>query len=449
MDIEPTNHYLHKKLQQINVCLNKNRDAQSSLRDILSMLKPKLEIIKETIAEHKKSVLLGSSNIDFYKNNLPFFANNKLKVLMHKIYKMNNKSLLTVTQELQTRNRLGLTMLDDSDKESSSDEESELEWFSLTNMNKKAIEFDNSIGSRRSLTPETHKNETPTKKRRLKKLKVYSKYYKPQNKVVKRNCKRSLIRRSTLGDEHISYLKMNWGFIEQHFIINYENLKANDYHKISEKLNCTSYLIATEKPITAFEVYKQINNVRKQNQPKQIQWSDEDNSKLIELTGLYQELKWNQIEIHFNNKTASECNKQFIKLKGRKQFTFEDDIRIIYGSVVYAFKWIKISKLLFIRTRKEQQIRERFVNILDPVLTINNPSNDEIFLAAYYRLIGKSWTWIMVHHLPHITDNKILRHYEIFKNNNKELHRDIERIVQWQFDSEKERKNIFRIEKSN
>ena len=284
MDIEPTNHYLHKKLQQINVCLNKNRDAQSSLRDILSMLKPKLEIIKETIAEHKKSVLLGSSNIDFYKNNLPFFANNKLKVLMHKIYKMNNKSLLTVTQELQTRNRLGLTMLDDSDKESSSDEESELEWFSLTNMNKKAIEFDNSIGSRRSLTPETHKNETPTKKRRLKKLKVYSKYYKPQNKVVKRNCKRSLIRRSTLGDEHISYLKMNWGFIEQHFIINYENLKANDYHKISEKLNCTSYLIATEKPITAFEVYKQINNVRKQNQPKQIQWSDEDNSKLIELT---------------------------------------------------------------------------------------------------------------------------------------------------------------------
>lgn len=416
MDIASQRKYFLKKLAAIEACLDANRNAQERLAGVLDTVKPKLAKVNEAINEYFDQRAFRKRNVDFYNKNLPLFANNKIKMIMEKLSKESSDAAKTCPQEFKQE----VDVFNDECSENCSDytissqeDESDFEWDYLPNTQKPVLrarsrlsyeELDDSDDSDTTTKMKVQlKCNQYTKPRRSKKNGLLSKSAKNTSKTIsKRPSKAEL-------------LKINWRRIEEHFHIDYVDLRKNNYESIAERLNNTDYLLSTEEPIFGLDVYKQIVKIYNSVKSKSVKWSEEEKIKLIGLIDLIGVNNWKQIDVYFHDKSAEDCLKAYLDIRGSRGWTFADDIRLIYGVIVFNFSWVTVSTLMFMKTKSQQQARERFANVLDPVLARENPEIHDIYLASFYKVFGYSWTWIMTNKLPHTTDNKLLRDVQLFK----------------------------------
>ncbi|CAK92931.1 unnamed protein product (macronuclear) [Paramecium tetraurelia] len=107
---------------------------------------------------------------------------------------------------------------------------------------------------------------------------------------------------------------------------------------------------------------------------------------------------WVQIAASMINRNPSQCAQRWKRikpddLKKRKPFTKEEDQLILKLVAKYRKNWSRIAKFLPEKTSK--QIRERFINKLNPQIKFEpfTEEEDHIILKAYQE-IGSKWTKI-------------------------------------------------------
>lgn len=416
MEIALKRKYYLKKLKAIDSCLEKNRNVQKNIEGVLETLRPKLFKLNECIKEYFDQKTLKLRNIDFYNKNLPLFANNKIKLMMERLAKEGSDKTGMYPGKFKTNiGEYNDADLSDTFSEYtiSSEEESEFEWNYLPTSKKdtsKSMDTHSNVNFDDSL----NENMINHKKSQIK----FHQYTKPRRKYPKWG----ISQHSKLSDKptrkkelKTELLEMNWRYIEAYFNIDYEDLRKNDYESIAEKLNNTDYLLSTEEPIFGPDVYRQILKISAKYKNSTSNWSPDEEQRLLDLVNLIGTCNWKHIDVYFDDKDANECLKKYIELRGYNGWSFYDDIRLMYGVIVFNFSWATVSIVMFDKTKSQQQTRERFANVLDPVLAMDNPEIHDIYLASFYKAFGSSWTWIMTNKLPHITDNKLLRDVKLFK----------------------------------
>jgi len=99
----------------------------------------------------------------------------------------------------------------------------------------------------------------------------------------------------------------------------------------------------------------------------QKKWTREEDELLIALAEKYNEKHWKEISKRFVKKNSLQCFSRYKRIRPgivKGSWKKEEDVNIIDLVMKYGKSWSKISKLL--GTRNGKQIRDRFINVLDP-----------------------------------------------------------------------------------
>lgn len=138
----------------------------------------------------------------------------------------------------------------------------------------------------------------------------------------------------------------------------------------------------------------QIFSIKKiKNQKK---WTREEDEMLIALAEKYNEKHWKEISKRFVKKNSLQCFSRYKRIRPgivKGSWKKEEDVRIMELVNKYGKSWSKISKIL--GTRNGKQIRDRFINVLDPEIKKGKFSDDEDRkLIALFKQYGPKWATI-------------------------------------------------------
>ena len=137
-----------------------------------------------------------------------------------------------------------------------------------------------------------------------------------------------------------------------------------------------------------------IFTIRKiKNQKK---WSKEEDKLLIQLAQKYNEKNWKEISKNFIKKNPLQCFSRYKRIRPgiiKGTWKREEDLEIVDLVTKYGKQWSKISKL--IKTRNGKQIRDRYINVLDPQVKKGKFSEEEDknLIRLYYEH-GSRWATI-------------------------------------------------------
>jgi hypothetical protein len=135
-------------------------------------------------------------------------------------------------------------------------------------------------------------------------------------------------------------------------------------------------------------IIKKIKNQKK--------WTKEEDEKLIELAGVYHEKHWREISKRFNKKNPLQCFSRYKRIRPgiiKGSWKKEEDQLIIQLVEKHGKFWSKISKI--INTRNGKQIRDRFINVLDPETRKGKFTDEEDrMLVLLYKTHGAKWATI-------------------------------------------------------
>ena len=123
--------------------------------------------------------------------------------------------------------------------------------------------------------------------------------------------------------------------------------------------------------------------------------SNADDSKILQMAKSFNEKHWKEISDNFSNKN----NLQFSKFKNAKEgvikgtWSKEEDEQILELVSHFGKSWSKISK--FLNSRNGKQIRDRYINVLDPAIKKGKFSEEEdkMLIELYYKY-GPKWSTI-------------------------------------------------------
>lgn len=137
-----------------------------------------------------------------------------------------------------------------------------------------------------------------------------------------------------------------------------------------------------------------IFSIRKvKNQKK---WNKEEDKLLIQLAQKYNEKNWKEISSKFNNKNPLQCFSRYKRIRpGIKKGTWkkEEDEQIIKLVKKYGNAWSKISRE--IKTRNGKQIRDRYLNVLDPSVNKDKFTySEDVYLLKLFNKHGPKWAVI-------------------------------------------------------
>jgi hypothetical protein len=125
-------------------------------------------------------------------------------------------------------------------------------------------------------------------------------------------------------------------------------------------------------------------------------WTREEDSKLIYLAQRFHERHWKEISKHFSNKNSLQCFSRYKRIKPgiiKGAWTQEEDNLILELVQTYGKVWSKISKMM--KSRNGKQIRDRFINILDPEIKKGKFTDEEDDkLIKLYMKNGPRWAYI-------------------------------------------------------
>lgn len=136
---------------------------------------------------------------------------------------------------------------------------------------------------------------------------------------------------------------------------------------------------------------KQIFSIKKAR--FQRKWKKEEDQELIHLVKKYKERNWKEIASNFVNKNPLQCFSRFKRIKpGIKKgsWKIEEDKIILELVEKYSRAWSKISKEM--KTRNSKQIRDRYLNVLDPGIDRSKFSEeDDKLILNMYKTNGPKW----------------------------------------------------------
>ena len=107
-------------------------------------------------------------------------------------------------------------------------------------------------------------------------------------------------------------------------------------------------------------------------------WKKEEDNLLIELATKFNERSWKQISLHFNNKNPAQCRARYKRIRPgiiKGAWSKEEDDTILSLVDLYGKNWSLIAKK--VPTRNGKQIRDRFINVLDPKIAKKKFSDEE------------------------------------------------------------------------
>ncbi len=156
-------------------------------------------------------------------------------------------------------------------------------------------------------------------------------------------------------------------------------------------------------------IEQKTNNVRKANfKTKHIQifsikkvknqkiWNKEEDKLLVILAEKLKEKHWKEISKHFSKKNSLQCFSRYRRIRPgiiKGTWKTDEDNKIIDLVKKFGKSWSKISKI--IGTRNGKQIRDRFINVLNPENKKGKFTVDEDQkLIMLFKKIGPKWAKI-------------------------------------------------------
>ncbi|CAD8115139.1 unnamed protein product [Paramecium sonneborni] len=205
------------------------------------------------------------------------------------------------------------------------------------------------------------------------------------------------------GSDNAEYLNNQMIILQETTSKKERNLqrKAKKIHvlntqKKTESLKRNLNLDSTDTTSIKQKVIKKRNKICENNKQRK-SWSVKEDQQLklaLELYGT----NWIQIATTMGNRNPSQCAQRWKRIKPqdqkkRKHFNIEEDQLILDLVKKYRRNWSKIAKFLPEKTSK--QIRERFINKLNPQIIFKpfTDEEDQIIINAY-KEIGSKWTKI-------------------------------------------------------
>lgn len=128
----------------------------------------------------------------------------------------------------------------------------------------------------------------------------------------------------------------------------------------------------------------------------QRKWSKEEDALLLKLAEKYNARNWKKIASYFQNKVALQCFSRYKRIRpglNRGPWTKEEDKFIIKYIHIYGTDWSTISKKM--GTRNGKQIRDRYINVLDPLTNKKRFTEEEDqLLINLFKQFGAKWSTI-------------------------------------------------------
>lgn len=137
-------------------------------------------------------------------------------------------------------------------------------------------------------------------------------------------------------------------------------------------------------------------------------WTKEEDLKLIKLAEKNKEKHWKEIAKNFVNKNPLQCFSRYKRIKPgiiKGTWSKEEDEKILSLVNVYGKSWSKLAKIM--RSRNGKQIRDRYINVLDPDVKKGKFSyREDKKIKELYLKYGPRWATIS-RGLPHRTPDMI------------------------------------------
>ena len=137
--------------------------------------------------------------------------------------------------------------------------------------------------------------------------------------------------------------------------------------------------------------YFHISKVRNRKQ-----WTTSDDVKLIHLAKQFGERHWKTIALNFPKKNALQCFSRYKRIRPgivQGHWSEHEDNKIKQLVNVYGYAWSKIAKVM--QTRNGKQIRDRYMNVLNPKFSKKKFTDDEDRkLIQMYMKYGPCWSFV-------------------------------------------------------
>ncbi len=170
-----------------------------------------------------------------------------------------------------------------------------------------------------------------------------------------------------------------------------------------------------------FEKRQRMFDIRKIKVQKK--WCKEEDVQLIKLSKKYNNRNWKLIASHFNDKSPLQCFSRFKRIRPgiiKGSWTKEEDLVIMELVGRFGKSWSKISKAMVSRNGK--QIRDRYLNILDPSVRKEKfIVEEDLLLLRLYKKFGPRWANIAKYFNKRTADMVKNRFHSSIKKNMKFL----------------------------
>jgi myb proto-oncogene protein len=155
----------------------------------------------------------------------------------------------------------------------------------------------------------------------------------------------------------------------------------------------------------------------------QKKWNKSEDTLLLELAKKYNSKNWKNISNHFSNKSPLQCFSRYRRIRPgiiKGSWNKEDDKKIIELVNKYGKAWSKISRIMVFRNGK--QIRDRYINILDPQIKRGKFTQEEdLMILKLLRKLGTKWATIAKYFENRTADMIKNRYHSAVKKNIKFL----------------------------
>jgi myb proto-oncogene protein len=147
-------------------------------------------------------------------------------------------------------------------------------------------------------------------------------------------------------------------------------------------------------------------------------WTEEEDFKIRKMVNDSKRKNWKELCLKLNNKSVDDCLARYKSIFFKKgRWTKDEDEQVMLYYNLVGKNWGLISKIL--KKRNWKQVRDRFLNYLDPNIS-NKPFTNEEDLKIFklYEKFGSSWR-LYESFFPERTADLIkVRFYTITKSKN-------------------------------
>jgi hypothetical protein len=128
-------------------------------------------------------------------------------------------------------------------------------------------------------------------------------------------------------------------------------------------------------------------------------WTNEEDELLMKMAEKYDFKNWNAVAEHLSGRSAIQCSARYKRIKPgiiKGAWTEEEDELLLDLLKRFGKNWSLISK--YMPSRSGKQIRDRFLNALDPSILKDKftPEEDEKILEMY-AVLGSQWSKIALY----------------------------------------------------